>query len=440
MKTKAFFVTALMLLPAFAFGQDLYDDLYYTPGKDKPLPTRTVKPTAQKEVATEQSDNQYKIESTRVGNRDIVVVRNLNGDTVYYSGDNKDSRIDSSQVAMPNGEYANRIQRFHNANGTIILNGDDEDGVYPLDNVNWTVNVYGGNYGWGWPYYRHYPYGYMGGYYSPGYSSWYGSSWDWDWNFGWGYPYYYGGYYGTGYPYYGWGGYYSGGYPYYGWGGYYSGGYPYYGGGGYYGGWYGGRTRPSAYTTEGRRNALNISGRSRGTVAESRPSVSGSRSGSPAFNSTTTGTRSNTIGTRGNRQNTTFWNNFLSNRGYNVSGSRSSASDVSRSTPQYNTRGSYNSSSRSSEVVSVPSSGNYTRSNDTRSGSRSVTTYYNNNNNRSSSSSSYERSSSNNSNSSSYSSGSRQSYSSGSSSSYSSGGGGSSSGGGSRGGGGGGRR
>jgi len=421
MKTKLFFVTALMLLPVFAFGQDLYDDLYSKPGKNASFPAQSVKSAAQK-ADNSENDNQYKIESTRVGDKDIVVVKNLQGDTVYYSGDNKDARIDSTKATLSAGEYASRIQRFHNP-GTIILNGTDEEDAAPLDNVNWTINVYGGNYGaWGWPYggYRHYPYGY-GGIYSPWYSSWYGTSWDLDlgygWGFGWDYPYYYGGYYGGGYPYYaGWGGYYGGGYP-------------------YYGGWYGGRTRPYAYTTEGRRNALNLSGGSRGTVVSSRSSGLGSRSGSPAFNSTTTGTRGNSIGTRGDRQNTAFWNGFLSNRGYNVGGSRSSGADVSGSTPQYNNRGSYSGggSRRSSEIVSVPSSsGNYIRSNETRSSSRNNTAYYNNT--RSSSSSSYDRPSSNsNSNSSSYSSGSRQSYS-GGSSSYSSGGG-SYSGGGSRGGG-----
>ncbi|MBP1639173.1 MAG: putative secreted protein [Bacteroidetes bacterium] len=406
MKTKAFFVTALMLLPAFAFGQDLYDDLYYKSDKDKPVQIKQTKTSA-------QNENQYKIESTRVGDKDIVVVRNLNGDTVYYSGDNKEPRIDSSKVDASNGEYASRIQRFHNPNGTILINSDDEAGTYPLDNVNWTVNVYDSNFGWGWPYgaYRHYPYGYMGSMYYPWYSSWYGSFWDWDygWEFGWDYPYY--------------GGYYSGGWPYYGWGG-------------YYGGLYVGKTRPYAYTTEGRRNIANLSSRSRGTVADSRPSVSGSRSS--AFNSTTSGSRNNTIGTRGNRQNTAFWNNFLSSRGYNVSGSRSSASSSINSTPQYNTHGSYsnNGSRRSLEEVAIPSSTYSNRSNGTRNNNSNSSTYYNA---RSSSSSTSERSSSNyNNNSSSYSSGSRQSYSGGSSGTSS--GGGSYSGGGSRGGGGGGGR
>ncbi len=48
MKAKVFFVAALMSLPAFMFGQDLYDDLYYKPGKDKPLRTQQTKPCSSK--------------------------------------------------------------------------------------------------------------------------------------------------------------------------------------------------------------------------------------------------------------------------------------------------------------------------------------------------------------------------------------------------------
>ena len=152
MKTKAFFVTTLMLLPVFVFGQDLYDDLYYKPGKDKPLKTEQAKPVVENEVSPAQND-QYRIESTKVGDKDMVVVRNMNGDTVYYSGDNKEPVMDNSQqVSAANGEYANRIKRFHSPDGDIIINDNDTLAAYPLDNVNWTINVNSDFGGGGWPY------------------------------------------------------------------------------------------------------------------------------------------------------------------------------------------------------------------------------------------------------------------------------------------------
>jgi hypothetical protein len=410
MKTKAFFVTVLMSLPAFIFGQSFYDDLYSKSGKTKTAQIQQEKTTVQNEESSAQSDNQYRIESTRIGDKDIVVVRNMNGDTVYYSGDNKQVSVDNSKEVDANGEYANRIKRFHN-DGNLIIEDDDSLATYPLDNVSLTINVNGG-FGWGWPYwgYRHSPYGYWGNWYAGWYDTY------WDLSFGWDYPYY-----GWGWPYYGWIG------------------YPYYGGGYYGGGW--GRSVPYNYTAESRRQALSTSGFSRSAVSGSRfnSASAGTRSSSASMASSTgsSSSRSNTIGTRGNSQNTAFWNNFLSSRGYNVSnGSRSSSSNGSSAgVSSYSSRSSYSTGSgsrRSSESVSVPSSSSsavYYNSG-SRSSSASSSSY-----NNSRSSSTYTNSNSNYNNSSSYSSGSRSSSSNGSS--YSGGG---NSGGGSRGGGGGGRR
>ena len=95
MKTKMFFAVSFVLLPAWVFGQNMFDDLYS--GRNTPLQTQQTQVQQQSQGTTTnttgttsqaQNDNQFKIESTRVGDRDVVVVRNMEGDTVYYSGDN----------------------------------------------------------------------------------------------------------------------------------------------------------------------------------------------------------------------------------------------------------------------------------------------------------------------------------------------------------------
>lgn len=89
---------------------------------------------------------------------------------------------------------------------------------------NVTVNVWGGNYGWGWNNWGWYSPWYGGGWYGGWYSPWawnYGwgwNNWGWGWNnWGWGWNSWYGN------PYYG----YAWGYPGYGWG--WGWGYPHYG-------------------------------------------------------------------------------------------------------------------------------------------------------------------------------------------------------------------
>jgi hypothetical protein len=344
MKTKSFIVVTLLLLPTLVFGQNLYDDLYSKPSKEKPLQNQQVK------SATSGQDNQFRIESTRVGDKDVVVVRNMDGDTVYYSGDYANVPDTVMNEEQTTGEYANRINRFHNSNGTIIIN-DDNNESYPLDNVNWTVNVYGGyggygGYGMGYPYYNRYsPYGYWGGgWNSPWYSSYYGSYWDW--NNGWDYPYY-GGYYGN----------YWGGYPYYygGWGGYYGGGW---GGGSY------GRSIPYGYTADSRRRSFDPSQNVRNSNS-SRVAASnsiGSRQNSAPLSGTST--RSNSITGRGSSQNAQFWGNFLSNRGYNVSSNNTSTNNSRNNSSAYGSRGnsgSYNTNNTYNSRSNTSNSGYYSR-------------------------------------------------------------------------------
>lgn len=327
MKTKSFVVTAFLLFPAFVFGQSLYDDLYSNPKVDT-ASVRKVKSQKQEinNTSATHTDQQYRIESTKVGDQDVVVVRNMDGDTVYYSGDN--AKMPDTATTSPNqgtGEYANRIDRFHNNNGTLVLDNGTTEEEYPLDNVNWSVNVIGGYGGFGWGY----PYGRCRGYWGGGlYSPWYSGLYDpyWDWDYGWDY-------YGWGYPYYGWG--------YYGWG------YPGYRGG-YRGGFYG-----HPYDAGNRRLAL--------TSSQSNLVSSGSRVSSGAVNgrvsssngsAASSNSRSNassSIGARGS--NTAFWNNFLSSRGYNVNNSSSSIRSNSSSRVNYS-----NGSNRSSSVVRVSSS------------------------------------------------------------------------------------
>jgi hypothetical protein len=397
MKTKSFIVAALLMLPALGFGQNTYDDLYYNPKMDK---AAVQKPKPQQGVQSNSTSTQYQIESAKDGSQDVVVVRNMDGDTVYYSGDT--NVIPDTAVVVPsNYEYADRIQRFHNPQGYVQLNSGDSATYYPLDNVTWNVNVYGGYpyYGYYSPYSRYNPY-YWGGYYSPWYSSWYdpfvnfGFDWDFGYGWGWDYPYYYGRTYAA-------------------WS------HPFYSGG-----WWSSNTShraPYSYTAGSRR----------GYPSNGFGFTSTNGYGQGVTTSNTAGSRTsstNAVGVRGSRQNTTFWNNFLTSRGYNVA---STSSGNVRQAP-HSSGGGYTTGSRSSAVVPVSSSTNNRRSSSsyTSQPSRSSDSNYNYNDSRNtpsrSSSTDYRSSSS-----------SSPSY---SSPSYSSGSRSSSDGGGSRGGGGGGRR
>ncbi|MBB3186482.1 hypothetical protein [Microbacter margulisiae] len=212
MKTKLGILSILMLLPVSLFSQSFYDDIY-----NPKAAANEAKKQVQQPTQTTQNNQEYQIETSNVGNQQAVVVRNAAGDTVYYSGD-----------------YANRPDTL--PNDTTLVTGKSlliqpttkpnlwlqySDGsTYPVDNVNWNINVWGGSpyYAgwWGQPFWYNsfYPFGYA---YNPYYwGSWYGDYWDtwdmWDPGFGfglgfsWNYPYYYGAW--GGYPYY-----YGGNYP-----------------------------------------------------------------------------------------------------------------------------------------------------------------------------------------------------------------------------------
>jgi hypothetical protein len=192
MKTKLGMLTILMLLPFSLFSQSFYDDIY-TPTA-KPIAVKSSQQTQQEQQPTQNSatttSQEYQIETTTVGNQQAVIVRNTAGDTVYYSGDysnsgsNGNTNNSSVDTIYSNG-VNNNVQQSNQPGSTLQLSNGGTTTVYPVDNVNWNINLYG----------------YYSGLYPLFYGSWFGNYWDLDWGFGWDSPYFYGGW-GI-YPYYG---------------------------------------------------------------------------------------------------------------------------------------------------------------------------------------------------------------------------------------------
>jgi hypothetical protein len=213
MKTKLGMLTILMLLPFSLFSQSFYDDIY-TP-TTKPIAVKSSQQTQQEQQPTQNSatttSQEYQIETTTVGNQQAVIVRNTAGDTVYYSGDysnsgsNGNTNNSSVDTIYSNG-VNNNVQQSNQPGSTLQLSNGGTTTVYPVDNVNWNINLWGGYpcyNSWMQPYWfnSYYPYGYYSGMYPLFYGSWFGNYWDLDWGFGWDSPYFYGGW-GI-YPYYG---------------------------------------------------------------------------------------------------------------------------------------------------------------------------------------------------------------------------------------------
>ncbi len=197
---KKIFILSTLILSFGLCGmaQDVYDDIYYNPKKDKP--------------ANEVKKSNKKVSKYYVENfADVDVdAYNRRGETYFYSP------VDTIGSAAENGEDFTRtanIQRFYNP--TIVLDNADlledvlansygnveiiYDGYYPTivpsygyystwpyyayswGNPYWGVswgNPWGWNISFGW-YDPWYSWGWNPGWYDP----WYG--WGWGWNPGW---------------------------------------------------------------------------------------------------------------------------------------------------------------------------------------------------------------------------------------------------------------
>ncbi|MGC9151457.1 MAG: hypothetical protein ACP5F6_06840 [Microbacter sp.] len=329
MKTKLSWIVILTLFPLLGFSQSFYDDIY----NPKAQTTNQSKVQQQPTQNNTNANQEYQIETANVGHHQAVIVRNAAGDTVYYSDDYANTNN------QPNGTVLDTIavngstlQPYQSTNKANLLLQLSNGSVYPVDQINWNVNVWGGYpyyNSWWQPYWYNsfYPFGYA---YNPYcWSSWYGDYWDaWDlnWGFGWNSPYYYG------------------------WNPYYWGGYPYYYGGLYYGGYT--RPIPYNYTENSRRSARMPSnnlqstyynnGTGSGSIAVNGTNASTGRTmgtaviaNNRAAQSTTSNTatinqprmvnarqnntvQANPIDVRGTEQNRVFWSNFLRQNGYNV--------------------------------------------------------------------------------------------------------------------------
>ena len=332
MKTKSILTVILMLLPLLGFSQSFYDDIY------NPKAARSVQSTIKQQPAQNNvnANEEYQIETANVGNHQAVIVRNAAGDTVYYSGDyanaNNQTNAPVIDTLATNGSTLQPYQSTNKANLLLQLSNGS---VYPVDQINWNVNVWGGYpyyNSWWQPYWFNsfYPFGYA---YNPyWWGGWYGDYWDtWDlgWGFGWNSPFYYG-----------WNPYY------YSWGGY-----PYYYGGLY--NWGYSRPIPYNYTENSRREARmpsnNLqstyynnsigsrsmavggtnatSGRTMGSavIANNRESSQTSSNNTATMNQPrmvnarqNNTVQANPIDVRGTEQNRVFWTNFLRQNGYNV--------------------------------------------------------------------------------------------------------------------------
>lgn len=323
MKTKLGMLTILMLLPLSLFSQSFYDDIY------NPTATRTVKQETQPQQSTQNStasNQEYQIETANVGNQQAVIVRNAAGDTVYYSGDYASTNGNATNAAVntlsSNSVNGNQLQPSRQPSLLLQLSDGVTTTDYPVDNVNWNINLWGGSpyyNSWMQPYWynSYYPYGYYNpfsyyGNFNPWlYGGFYGDYWDNGWGFGWNSPYYYGGW---------------GGYPYY--------------YGNFYNNWAYSRPIPYNYSENSRRGnrmsaggmqPLNNSVGSR-SMSGRVPSVQAPTLGARVANNNTIGrqmtqvnSRQNTnvsavnpINVRGTQQNRAFWTNFLNKNGYNV--------------------------------------------------------------------------------------------------------------------------
>lgn len=327
MKTKSIWTIILMLFPIVGFSQSFYDEIY------NPKIQRTVQ--QQPTQNNTNANQEYQIETTNVGNQQVVIVRNAAGDTVYYSGDysNTNNQANAS-IIDTSAVNGSTLQPYSSTNKANLLLQLSNGVVYPVDQINWNVNVWGG-----YPYYNswmqpywynwYYPFGYT---YNPyWWGNWYGDywdMWDWNWGFGWYSPFYS----------YGWNPYY------YSWGGY-----PY-----YYGGLYNwGYTRPIPYNysensrrmgrmpssnlqtnnnmTDARAIAAGGSNATVGRTIGTAVTANTREANQTISNNTTTinqprivnSRQNNTapvnpINVRGTEQNRVFWSNFLRENGYNV--------------------------------------------------------------------------------------------------------------------------
>jgi hypothetical protein len=338
MKTKLGMLTILMLLPFSLFSQSFYNDIY-TP-TTKPTAVKSSQQTQQEQQPTQNSttttSQEYQIETMTAGNQQAVIVRNAAGDTVYYSGDysNSGSNGNTNNSAVDtiysNGINDN-VQQSNQLGLTLQLSNGNTTTDYPVDNVNWNINTFGGYpyyNSWMQPYFynSYYPYGYYSPFSYYGslnpwmYGGFYGDYWDMGWGFGWDSPYFYGGW---------------GIYPYYGM---------------MYNNWGYSHHMPFNYSENSRHNGLrtpmngmqtfsslgsrNVAGGSNTSSMVGTRNVNSNSGGrlsstaTPIANAnhvTQTNARQNSnastvnsINARGTSQNKTFWTNFLTRNGYNV--------------------------------------------------------------------------------------------------------------------------
>ena len=250
---SALFLTALLSMMSCSSTTSLpKDDVYYIPGGEPEYTANT--------GYTKHINNSDKNKYQNYSQGEVVTGENNNNQDEDYQTDDE----------YYDGDYAARIKRFHESDGSDFDYYDDyyddnSDNCYCSGSNDPDVSIslgfgmgmgfgVGFGLGWGYPYYGWgYPY------------------------YGWGYPYY-------GYPYYGWGGSYWNGY----WNGYWDG---YYGGGYYPGGYYPpypyypdyGYGYGSVYRPRGNRTG--------GTNLPRYTSTGGTNAGNSGYKTTVAGTR-----------------------------------------------------------------------------------------------------------------------------------------------------
>jgi hypothetical protein len=483
MKASSFIIgagVAMLLITACSTSRTAsvgvyYDDIYYVPGENRDRPEKMFSEVPaisnealkaeKKELAAQRREyeaNSQAQQDTRdfsaIQEEYVALLGNENHtevDTLLYYDDETGYWVNEFNGSQMDRDYAERLIRFHGPTIRIPYHSPFYSEVVYFNHYDWNVYV-DGNYAYAVPswtnrWYDHY---YYNNWYSP-YSWHFGWNWgynNWYFGYGWNYPYYG---YGWGYPYYGWG------YPYYGYGSYYGWGHNH----GHY--WAssdrntyrGPRTGMGSSTrlegTRGLRNDVRSTVRERGASTASRAGTTSRSSSRDVQSNSTTRTRENA----GVRQSATTRASY--GRGVdNATGSRTSRQTTTRTrssytpsytTPEGNTRPSYNRATYSREnagtqqstgtVQGSSSSGtrqsasSSTSSPSYNDGARQSATRPSSTTSRPSSSSTYQRGSSSSSTnrsysgrsssgrSSSYSGGSRSSYSGGSGSSSYSGGG-----------------
>ena len=298
---KVFFSLAVCSLSFY--GASAYDDLYFSPKRQKELDRQQA----------ERRANEVSVLGIKRGNEQPQPQQAEEGYTESW-GD-----LDSLE-SRPNS----KIYEIERNNGYGDDQRDEDSYAERLRYDDPTYVVYLRDPYWYDPWWS-YPYAGL-------YGTWGGR---WGWGLSWGYPYYG---YGWGYPYYGWG------YPHYGWG------YPYYG----WGYWRGGHMAEA----RGVHRGSHISGTGRGTgYSNSRNSngtYSGRRLSVPAgtYTQRTQGSYTRPLATQQGRSSTgsrtTYSNSGRSYQSLPSSApSQSSTSSSTPSSPSTSTKSSYSGSSSS---------------------------------------------------------------------------------------------